>query len=171
MKAGRNQILAIVLAVAVVGAVAVSQTTVKAHHHMGGGEGFGLEHMVGMMTDYLDLTDAQQAQVKQIIANEKPNFLPLIQQLHQSQQQLRQLEQSGTFDEAVEAKVRAIASQQAQTMTELTVQRARIHSEIFNLLTPDQKTKATQFLQRREERFQKHMQHMQQGPSTPPAQQ
>jgi protein CpxP len=167
MKAGRSKILAIVLAVTLVGAVAVSQTMVKARHHMGG-QGFGLEHMVGMMTDYLDLTDAQQAQVKQIIQNEKPNILPLVQQLHQSQQQLRQLEQSGTFDEA---KVRGVASQQAQTMTELTVQKAKIHSEIFNILTPDQKTKATQFLQRREERFQKHMQRMEQGPPAPPAQQ
>jgi len=161
MKSVRSKILAIALAVAVVGAVGVSQTVAKAHHHMGGGVGFGLEHMVGFMTDYLDLTDAQQAQVKQIMASEKPNVLPLVQQFHQSQQQLHQLETSGTFDEA---KVRAAASQQAQVMTELTVQKAKIHSEIFNILTPEQKTKATQFLQRREERFEKHMQQMQQAP-------
>ena len=164
MKSVRSKILAIALALAVVGAVAFSQTVAKAHPHMGG-EGFGLEHMVSLMTDYLDLTDAQQAQVKQIIVSEKPNVLPLVQQLHQSQQQLRQLETSGTFDED---KVRAAASQQAQIMTELTVEKAKIHSQIFNLLTPEQKTKATQFLQRREERFQKHMQQMQQAP---PAQQ
>src|SRR5919109_1430657 len=114
MKSGRSKIFAIALAIAVVGAVAVSQTVTKTHHHMGGG--FGLDHMVGLMTDYLDLTDAQQAQV----------------------------------------------------MTELTVEKAKIHSQIFNILTPEQKTKATQFLQRREERFQKHMQQMQQAP---PAQQ
>jgi protein CpxP len=164
MKSVRSKILAMALALAVAGAVAFSQTVAKAHPHVGGG-GFGLEHMVSLMTDYLDLTDAQQAQVKQIIVSEKPNVLPLVQQLHQSQQQLRQLETSGTFDED---KVRAAASQQAQIMTELTVEKAKIHSQIFNLLTPEQKTKATQFLQRREERFQKHMQQMQQAP---PAQQ
>ena len=163
MKSVRSKIFAIALAIAVVGAVAVSQTVTKTHHHMGGG--FGLDHMVGLMTDYLDLTDAQQAQVKQIVASEKPNVLPLVQQLHQSRQQLRELETSGTFDEN---KVRAAASQQAQVMTELTVEKAKIHSQIFNILTPEQKTKATQFLQRREERFQKHMQQMQQAP---PAQQ
>jgi len=121
--------------------------------------------MVGFMTDYLDLTDAQQAQVNAIIASEKPNVLPLVQQVHQSQQQLRQLETSQTFDEG---KVRAAASQQAQIMTELTVQKAKIHSEIFNILTPEQKSKATQFSQRREERFQKRMQQIEQAPPAQP---
>jgi len=112
-------------------------------------------HMLGMMTDYLDLTDAQQAQVKQIFAAEKPTIMPLVQQLHQGRQQLHQLEQSSTFDEA---KVRAVASQQAQTLTELTVEKAKVANQIFNILTPDQKAKAQKFLQRREERFQKHFQ-------------
>jgi Spy/CpxP family protein refolding chaperone len=161
MKSGRNKILALGLAIALVGAVALSQTVSKVRHHMHGGPGFGLEHMVGFMTDYLDLTDAQQAQVKQIIESGKPTLTPLIQQLHQTRQQLRQLETSGTFDEA---KVRAVASQQAQLMTELTVQKAKIHAQVFNVLTSEQKTKANEFLQRREERFQKHMQNTQAAP-------
>ena len=165
MKSVRRRILAIALAVAGVGAAAVSQTVAKAHRHMGGGQGLGLEPMVGFMTDYLDLTDAQQAQVNAIIASEKPNVLPLVQQVHQSQQQLRQLETSQTFDEG---KVRAAAAQQAQIMTELTVQKAKIHSEIFNILTPEQKSKATQFSQRREERFQKRMQQIEQAPPAQP---
>ena len=53
-----------------------------------------------------------------------------------AQQQLRQIEESGTFDEA---KVRTLASEQSQTMTELIVEKAKIHSQIFNILTPDQK--------------------------------
>ena len=63
---------------------------------------------------------------------------PLFTQLATTRQQIRQLEMSDTFDEA---KVRELATQQAQTMTELTVQQARIHSELYQLLTPDQKTK------------------------------
>jgi periplasmic protein CpxP/Spy len=165
MKSVRFRILAVMLAVALAGAVAVSQTVARTHHHMGGGPGFGLDHMLGFMTDHLDLSDAQQAQVSQIIASEKPNVLPWLEQLHQSQQQLRQWETAGTFDEE---KVRAAASQQAQIMTELTVQRAKIHNQIFNILTPEQKTKATQFLERREERFQKHIEKMQQAPPGQP---
>ena len=39
---------------------------------------------------------------------------------------------SGSFDEA---KVRELAAQQTQTMTELTVQHARIASEMVQVLT------------------------------------
>ena len=77
--------------------------------------------MMGFYADYLDLTDAQRAQMKDIMTKEKPTLKPLMQQLEQGHQQLRQLESAGTFDEA---KVRTVATQQAQTMTELTVQKA-----------------------------------------------
>jgi Spy/CpxP family protein refolding chaperone len=161
MKAGRMTFVALVLALvlAIGTGLAIARPS---HHGYGGFE----NHMLSMMTDYLGLTDAQQAQVKQIFANEKPNMQPLMQQLHQNEQQLRQLETSNNFDEA---KVRDLASQRAQVMTELTVEKAKVHNQIFNLLTPDQKTKAIDFLNRREQRFQQHMQHMQQNQA--PAQQ
>jgi Spy/CpxP family protein refolding chaperone len=149
-----TKIIVAVLAVTLVGAVALSQTVKRIHRR-----GMGFEqHMLGMMTDYLDLTDAQQAQVKQIFDNEKPNITPLMQQLKQSHQQMRQLEESGTFDEA---KVRSLASQQAQTLTDLIVEKARIKSQIFNVLTPDQKAKAVRFMDRHEQRMQRHFHDMQ----------
>ncbi len=160
MKVRRTTIITVALAVLLVAGVAVSQTVRKAAQHEGFGGGFGGGHMLGMMSDYLNLTDAQQAQVKQIFAAEKPTIQPLMQQLHQSELQMHQLITSGNFDEA---KAREIASQEAQTRTELTVERAKIHAQIFNLLTPDQKTKAIDFMNRHEQRFQKHMQHMQQN--------
>ena len=147
------KITTVALAIVLVAGVAMSWAAANSGQwgHRGGFE----RNMLGMMTDYLDLTDAQQAQVKQIFAAEKPAILPLVQQLHQTRQQLRQLEQSSTFDEA---KVRSLASQQAQTMTELTVEKAKVANQIFNLLTPDQKAKAQKFMERREARFQKHFQ-------------
>ena len=51
--------------------------------------------------------------------------------------------------------MRAIATQQAQTLTELTVQKARIEAELVKILTPDQKTKLTQMMDRREQRMQR----------------
>ncbi len=167
MKVRRTTIVTVALAVLLIAGVAVSQTVRKAAQHEGFGGGFGPGgHMLGVMSDYLGLTEAQQAQVKQIFAAEKPILQPLMQQLHQSQLQMHQLITSGNFDEA---KAREIASQEAQTRTDLMVQRAKIHAQIFNLLTPDQKTKAVDFMNRREQRFQKHMQHMQQNQT--PAQQ
>jgi hypothetical protein len=52
-------------------------------------------------------------------------------------------------------------------MTELTVQRARIKSEMMQVLTQDQKDKMAKFEARRQARFQKHLQRGQgQAPAT-----
>ena len=156
MNVRRTTVVTIVLALLLVAGVAVSQTVAKAAHHHGFGGGMGPEgHMLGMMTDYLGLTDAQQAQAKQILQGQKSTIHPLMQQLHQSELQMQQLITSGNFDEA---KAREIASQEAQTRTELAVQRAKVHAQIFSLLTADQKAKAVDFMNRREQRMQKHMQ-------------
>jgi Spy/CpxP family protein refolding chaperone len=155
MKASRFKILAAVLAVALLAAVAFAQSVVKTSHASRHFRGGFAAHMLGFYADYLDLTDAQQAQAKDILAKEKPTVRPLMQQLAQAHQQMRQLEQAGTFDEA---KVRALATQQSQTMTELIVQKARIKSELVALLTPEQKNKLAKFEARRQARFQKHFQ-------------
>ncbi len=83
-----------------------------------------------------------------------PTMKPLMQQLHQMQQQLKQYEE-GTYDEA---KVQALVAQQAQTLVQLKVQETRIHNELFQLLTPDQQTKMKEFEANREARMQQHMQ-------------
>jgi Spy/CpxP family protein refolding chaperone len=164
MQLSRFKILSAVLAFSLLAAVAFSQTVVKTAQgsgHRGGGPGFGA-HMLGFYTDHLDLTDAQQAQMKDILAKEKPTIRPLMQQLAQSHQQMRALEQAGPFDEA---RVRAIANQQSQTMTELTVQKARIKSELMEVLTQDQKDKMAKFEAKRQARFQKHAQQGQAAPN------
>lgn len=56
---------------------AFSQGTSAAPKGHKGRLGFHL----GLMMDYLDLSDAQRGQVKQVIASEKATLIPLIQQL------------------------------------------------------------------------------------------
>jgi Spy/CpxP family protein refolding chaperone len=146
------KILIAVLAMALLGALAVSQTVKRVHMHH---EGIFGEHMLGMMTDYLGLSSDQQAQIKQIIAKEKPAMQPFLLQMQQSHQAMRQLIESGNFDEA---KARELATQQSQSMIEMEVQKARIASEIYQVLTPDQRTKANQFLDRHEQRMQRDLQ-------------
>jgi Spy/CpxP family protein refolding chaperone len=121
----------------------------------------------GFFADYLDLTDAQRTQMKTIMQKEHSTMKPLMQQMHQTRQQLRQYEE-GTFDEA---KVRALAAQQAQTQVELTVAQTRIHSEMFQVLTADQQAKMKEFEAKREARMQKHMQEHSAPPATPEEQQ
>jgi len=91
------------------------------------------------MAQQLGLTAAQQQQIKSILQAEKPKMQPLMQELKQERQQMNSLTESGNFDEAA---VRAAATKQAQTETDLGVERARVKSQIFAVLTPDQRTKA-----------------------------
>ena len=66
------------------------------HRGMHGGMmGVGMGFLHG-----LNLTDEQHAQVKQILAAEKPNMKPLMKQEFQSRQQMMQLITSGPFDQA-----------------------------------------------------------------------
>jgi protein CpxP len=152
MKSRYFKIAAVVLALAVMAAIAVSQTV--RHAHMRGDGMFG-GPMLGYYVHKLDLTDAQQAQVKAIMAKEKPALQPLMLQMAQGHSQLRELVMSGSFDET---KARELASQQTQTMTELTVQHARIASEMVQILTPDQKTKLTSLISQHEQRMMNRMQ-------------
>jgi Spy/CpxP family protein refolding chaperone len=148
MKSTRTRVAVGVLAALLVVAGGITQS-VRAAAEMRGEGMFG-GHMVHFFSDYLDLTDAQQAQVKQVLAKDKPALQPLMQQMLQSHQQMRQLIESGAFDDT---KARALASQQSQTMTELAVQKAKMESDLYQVLTADQKTKLDKFLDRHEQRF------------------
>ena len=152
MKSTRNRVITGVLALGVLLTTLAITHSVRAAEMRGGGMFSG--HMVRFFTDYLDLNDSQQAQVQQILTKDKPALQPLMQQMHQNRQQMRQLIESGAFDET---KARAMASQQTQTMTELAVQKAKVESDLYQVLTADQKTKLDKFLDRHEQRFSKQM--------------
>jgi periplasmic protein CpxP/Spy len=158
MKSTRTRVLAISAALLVAVAVALAQGM----HGHGGPMGHGFEHMLGFYADRLDLTSAQQDQIKAIWQKEKPTLQPLMQQLKQFHSDMNKLGTDGAFDEA---KVRALATQQSQTMIELAVQHARIKSEMVQVLTADQKAKLAQLQARHEERMQEHMQHTPEPPS------
>jgi len=116
----------------------------------GGPGGFG--QMLGFYADALDLTSAQQDQIKAIWQKEKPSIQPLMQQMRQNRAAMNQLAESGTFDEA---KATALATQNAQTMIQLQVAHARIKSEMMQVLTPEQKTKLQQIEAKHAARWQK----------------
>lgn len=118
-----------------------------------GGDGlFG--HQLSFYADYLDLTDAQQAQIKQTLHSERASLKPLLAQEEQSRKQLKELVESGSFDEA---KAQTIATQESQTHVQLEVQRARIASEMYQVLTADQKTKLSQLEAKRAARAAQHV--------------
>ncbi len=146
-----SKILATLLAVVLVGALAVAQGMRPGHMHEDGMFG---GPMLGFFADYLDLSSAQQAQIKQIMAKEKPTIQPLWQQERQSHEAMKQLIMSGNFDEA---KAQTIAQQAAQVQTQLMVEHARTASQAYQVLTAEQKTKLAQFMAKRQQRFAEHM--------------
>ena len=119
------------------------------------GRGFGRHRgwMLQHMTKQLNLTEAQQTQIKSIMADSRTRMKPLMQQLHQNQQ-AQNANINGTFDEA---QARAFAGKQAQVMTDLMVERQRTKSQIYAVLTPDQRAKAQQLMQERKQRRQEHL--------------
>lgn len=100
----------------------------------------------------LNLTDAQKAQIKQITDNAEAST----KELRQRMDALHESEMNGLTDGTFnEAAVRAAAQERANVQVELEVARARMTSQIFAVLTPEQKTqvaaKRQEFEQRRRE--------------------
>jgi len=157
-----NRTRVLVIGGALVLALAVAGAALAQGMHHGMGHGFNFDRMLNYYADALDLSGAQQDQIKAIWQKEKPTVQPLMQQMHQFHGDLEKLTDNGAFDEA---KVRALATQQSQTMIELAVQHARIKSEMMQVLTPDQRTKFAQLQAKHEQRMRQHMGHMGGPPS------
>ena len=144
MKSTRIRILTIGAAVLLTVAAAIAQG-----RHGYGGPGGDFHRMLRQ----LDLTADQHSQVKAIFEKEKPTLQPLMEQMRQNHSAMSALEAGGAFDEA---KTRALATQNSQTMVELQVEHARIKSEIMQILTPDQKAKLAQIEASRASHMSKH---------------
>lgn len=142
------------VALAVAAILCLGATVVLAQHMHGGGPDGQFDHMLGFYADKLDLSSAQQDQIKAIWTKEKATLQPLMQQMRQNHQAMEALQASGPFDEA---KTRALATQNAQTMIELEVQHARIKSEMLQVLTADQKAQYQQLQAEHEARMKDHM--------------
>ncbi len=138
--------LGIVLVLAGVVILAHSQTVQNKGWHRGGwsgARGMFLRHMAR----YLDLTDSQKAQIKSLWEAQRPAIQPLLQQLAAGRKDMLVATANGSFDQA---KVQAIATQQAQTLAQLTVLREQLQSKIYNtVLNSDQRAKVDQLRQKR----------------------
>ena len=148
----RNRILAIAgVAVLVIGAtvLALGHTRQTGTYNLmqghggqgprrGPGPGFG-PGMLDHMTKALNLTSEQQTQIKALFDAAHATNETRHERLHELHKQMEEVTANGAFDEA---KVRAIASEQAQLMTETMVEHQRIKSKIYGLLTAEQRAKA-----------------------------
>jgi Spy/CpxP family protein refolding chaperone len=141
----------ILAAIFMVLAAGLATTAFGQHRGMGfvRNNGWMLKHM----TKQLNLTEAQQTQIKGIMASEKTKIKPMMQQLRQNQQ-AEDANINGSFDEN---QARTFANKQAQLMTDLIVEKERMRSQVYAVLTPEQRQKALQLMQERQQHRQERM--------------
>ncbi len=125
-------------------AVAFSASAASAqgprHNHWGGGvEGFG------WVLRTVNLSDAQKAQVGQILASHRSQFQALRQQLQTAQKQLGDKLYDGSTTPAQLVPLTQQIGQLRDQMSQLGIQ---VAFEIRSVLTPDQLAKAAQTRQR-----------------------
>ncbi|HWN08578.1 MAG TPA: Spy/CpxP family protein refolding chaperone [Pyrinomonadaceae bacterium] len=137
-----KRILAIAgIAVLLVGATVFAFGQGLAGHGHGKGErrhGPGPE-MVDHMAKALGLSADQTAQIKAIFEGARAGEEARHAKLDELHKQLEAATANGQFDEA---KVRDIANQQAQLMSDQMVEHMRMKAKAYSILTPEQRTKA-----------------------------
>ena len=131
MKRKTIAILAVAAILVIGGVFAIAQ---RAAHKGFGGHGMRGEQGAMMMLRRLDLTSDQQAKVKEIFEANKGTVQPLREQLKANHEKLAAL--GGDFDEG---QVTAIAKEQGDLMSQMIVARQKVKSQIFAILTDDQR--------------------------------
>jgi Spy/CpxP family protein refolding chaperone len=105
----------------------------------------------------LNLTDAQRQQLHQQLQGDKSANKGLMLNLLNAEKALREAIAKNPNDETT---IRSLSATVGNARTELTVQRAKIRSQIVGILTPEQKDKLAQLDQKRENRLQKRIDHL-----------
>jgi Spy/CpxP family protein refolding chaperone len=102
----------------------------------------------------LDLSDAQVASIKQVLVEERPTLQALAQKHSEQREQLKAL---GNFDEA---KVRTFAQNNTETYVQFVVEREKIRSRIYAVLTPAQQQKVDKWMNHMHDHMQDHLAHL-----------
>ncbi len=93
---------------------------------------------IGIPLDRLNLTDAQRDQVKGVVDSHEAELRPLGEKTMTAR---RALEQAVTADTIDEGAIRAKAADVASVESDMAVARARVHADVLQVLTSDQRAK------------------------------
>ena len=97
----------------------------------------------------LDLTEAQREQVRQFSEQHREQTRTLGERVRQAGEAQREAMEATSFNEQ---QVRATARAFAEAQTEMAVQRARLRSDIYALLTSDHQQQLARMQEEREAR-------------------
>lgn len=119
------------------------------HGGPGGGMGmFGGDHGPAYLRG-LNLTEEQQDKVFALMHAQAPAMRAKFKELRDARTNLEALTQAPTYDEA---KVRALTDKSAATLAEVARIHARTESQIYQLLTSDQRKQLAERKEQRDER-------------------
>ncbi len=102
-----------------------------------GGPGFAAGFALGQ----LDLSDTQKQQIRDITKRHRDQTQPLVQRLQQAMEAQRAAIEAMPVNESL---VRSAAQDLAAAQADMAVEQARLHSDIFGVLTVEQQEKAKQ---------------------------
>jgi periplasmic protein CpxP/Spy len=111
----------------------------------------------------LNLTDAQRQQVREILQSSQLDFRAVMRNCLAARKELKDAIRANPDDEDT---IRARSAQVGSAMTEVTVKRAQLRSQITKVLTPGQQQQWNQFEQKQEDRLQERINQLSQPADT-----
>ncbi len=124
-------------ALTVCAGLALAQGTTTPPSEPGG----GMMKRLDKLAVVLNLTDSQKSQVQSIFQSSFSQAQSVFTQLRDNRKAIEQLVKSGTTNDQ---QLQALANTQGSLISQLTVIHAKGMAQVWNLLTPDQRTKAEQ---------------------------
>jgi protein CpxP len=103
----------------------------------------------------LNLSETQQDQIKQLMQQYRTQNQNVGEQLRTAMEAQRKAVDTIPVDEGL---IRSTTQALVEAQTEMAIQQARLHSEIFALLTPDQQAQARKLQAERNQRVQQQRQ-------------
>ena len=92
----------------------------------------------GMAFKAIGLTEDQKAKLKEFRTANRTNIKPVREALKANREKMRTLTANGAFDEA---QITALANERAGLQAKLIVERQRMRSQLFAVLTDEQEAK------------------------------
>jgi Spy/CpxP family protein refolding chaperone len=113
----------------------------------------------GFMLRDLNLTEAQQQQVQQLTEQLREQSRTLVEAVRKGEEARRDAVEAVPVDEP---RIRAAMQQLGDAQTELAILEARLHSDVYALLTPEQQQQAQKLRAEREARVKQRQDRLQQ---------
>jgi Spy/CpxP family protein refolding chaperone len=149
---------------AAVAVLALAAGVVYAQGPRGGGPGGpggrGMRGLLGgLPLRELQLTDAQQQQVKDIQSRHQTEVRDAMSRLEAARQAQQKAVEAVPADEA---KITALTQDMVQAQVDVAIQASRVNSEIWSVLTPDQQSKLKDLRAQRQAQAKQRRQQFQQ---------